>query len=113
MQTEMDAGYGIYAGGRRRWAVLRFNQQAAPWASREEWHPEQKGRWLDNGEYEMRLPYVDDTELVMDLLRQGEQVQVKSPPALVRAVHQRLRAAAKRYEAPAEPTVAAGRRDSR
>ena len=97
VEAEMDAGYGIYAGGTRRWAVLRFAPQAAPWASREEWHPEQQGRWLDDGHYEMRLPYVDDTELVMDLLRQGEQVQVIEPPALVQALRARLAAALALY----------------
>jgi predicted DNA-binding transcriptional regulator YafY len=97
VQAEMDAGYGIYAGGTRRWARLRFDAQAAQWASREEWHVEQQGRWLDDGGWELRLPYVDDTELVMDLLRQGEQVQVLEPPALVAAVQARLRAAAALY----------------
>jgi predicted DNA-binding transcriptional regulator YafY len=98
VQAEMDAGYGIYAGGTQRWAVLAFSPQAAQWASREEWHPEQQGRWLDDGRYEMRLPYVDDTELVMDVLRQGEQVQVLAPPELVRAVRVRLAAAATQYD---------------
>jgi predicted DNA-binding transcriptional regulator YafY len=100
VQTEMDAGYGIYAGGEQRWARLVFNARAAPWASREEWHPQQQGRWLDDGSYELRLPYVDDTELVMDLLRQGDQVRVLEPPALARAVHERLRAAAALYAQP-------------
>ena len=99
VQDAMDAGYGIYAGGTQRWAVLRFDVQAAQWASREEWHPAQQGSWLDDGRYELRLPYVDDTELVMDVLRQGEQVRVVSPPALVRAVRQRLAAAAALYGA--------------
>jgi predicted DNA-binding transcriptional regulator YafY len=67
------------------------------WASREEWHPQQQGRWLDDGSYEMRLPYVDDTELVMDVLRQGDQVRVLSPPELVQAVTARLQAAAAMY----------------
>ena len=94
----MDAGYGIYAGGTQQWAVLLFDVQAAQWAGREEWHPDQLGRWLDDGRFELRLPYVDDTELVMDLLRQGEQVQVLEPPALVAAVRASLAAAAALYE---------------
>jgi len=97
VQAEMDAGYGIYAGGQRQWALLVFNSKAAPWASREEWHAEQSGRWLEDGRYEMRLPYVDDTELVMDLLRQGDEVQVLEPPSLVEAVKRRLLAAAALY----------------
>jgi predicted DNA-binding transcriptional regulator YafY len=97
VEEAMDAGYGIYAGAEPRWAVLLFNPQAAMWASREEWHPEQQGRWLPDGSYEMRLPYVDDTELLMDVLRQGEQVRVLSPPDLVRAVKKRLLAASDLY----------------
>ncbi|MBA4175950.1 MAG: transcriptional regulator [Leptothrix sp. (in: Bacteria)] len=110
VQAEMDAGYGIYAGGTRQWAVLAFDAQAAQWASREEWHPEQQGRRLDDGRYELRLPYVDDTELVMDVLRLGAQVQVLAPPELVAAVRQRLAAAAAQYEgaavAPSRPPQA-------
>ncbi len=101
VQAEMDAGYGIYAGGRRQWAVLQFNPQAAQWASREEWHPEQQGRWLPDGAYRLRLPFVDATELVMDVLRQGDEVRVLSPAALVQAVHRRLQAAASQYAEPA------------
>jgi predicted DNA-binding transcriptional regulator YafY len=98
VQGEMDAGYGIYAGGQQRWAVLLFDQQAAQWASREEWHPLQQGRWRDDGQYEMRLPYVDDTELLMDVLRQGDQVRVLEPAELVEGVRQRLRTAARLYD---------------
>jgi predicted DNA-binding transcriptional regulator YafY len=98
VQGEMDAGYGIYAGGQQRWAVLLFNQQAAQWASREEWHPLQQGRWHEDGQYEMRLPYVDDTELLMDVLRQGDQVRVLEPAALVNAVRLRLQAACRLYD---------------
>ncbi len=93
VQAEMDGGYGIFAGGTRQQALLRFSPQAAPWISREEWHPDQQGRLLDDGSWELRLPYVDETELVMDLLRQGEQVQVLAPDSLRAALRQRLVAA--------------------
>ena len=93
VQAEMDTGYGIYAGGTRQVAQLRFAPQAAPWISREEWHPEQQGRFLDDGSWQLSLPYMDETELVMDLLRQGEQVQVLAPDSLRRAVQRRLAAA--------------------
>jgi predicted DNA-binding transcriptional regulator YafY len=93
----MDAGYGIYAGGKRQWAILLFNAMAAQWASREEWHPEQKTQWHADGQFEMQLPYVDDNELLMDLLRQGDQVRVLAPAALVQAVRSRLLAAAALY----------------
>jgi predicted DNA-binding transcriptional regulator YafY len=97
VQAEMDTGYGIFAGGTRQWAVLRFAAAVAPWISREEWHPEQQGRALEDGGWELRLPYVDPTELVMDLLRQGEQVEVVEPASLRDEVRQRLHAAVALY----------------
>ncbi len=99
VQASMDAGYGIYAGGDPRWATLLFEATAAQWISREEWHAEQQGRWLDDGRYELRLPYVDETELVMDLLRQGDEVEVIAPASLRDALAGRLVRAAARYAA--------------
>jgi predicted DNA-binding transcriptional regulator YafY len=97
VQEAMDAGYGIYAGGKRQWATLRFDRTAAQWASREQWHAEQQGQWLQDGRYELRLPYAEETELVMDVLRQGEQVEVVEPAALRRAVRAKLTAALAAY----------------
>ena len=82
LEAEMDAGYGIYAGARRHWATLSFAPKAARWVSREEWHPEQTARWTEDGRYELRLPYSDETELVMDILRHGGQVTVQAPHSL-------------------------------
>ena len=99
VQAEMDGGYGIYAGAKRQSATLRVSAQAAQWVSREEWHPDQQGRWLEDGAYELKVPYSDDTELVMDVLRQGAQVEVLSPPSLRKLVHVRLEEAASTYRA--------------
>lgn len=97
VQAEMDGGYGIYAGGQRQWATLAFEPQAAQWVSREEWHPEQQTHWLEGGGYELTVPYTEETEILMDILRHGDQVRVMAPPALVAAVRARLAAAAARY----------------
>jgi predicted DNA-binding transcriptional regulator YafY len=45
----------------------------------------------------MDLPYGDDTELVMDLLRHGPSVEVLGPPGLRQAVRERLQVALARY----------------
>jgi predicted DNA-binding transcriptional regulator YafY len=99
VEAAMDAGYGVFAGvaRERRWATLRFDDRAARWARHEQWHPEQQGSELADGGYVLRVPYVDDTELVMDILRQGEQVEVLAPAALRRAVRLRLQQAAQQY----------------
>jgi predicted DNA-binding transcriptional regulator YafY len=100
----LDSGYGIFGGGRRRWATLRFAPEAAAWVSREEWHPAQRSRWLPDGRYELRVPYVDETELTMDVLRHGEQVEVLAPAELRAGVASRLAAAAARYAPAVDPT---------
>jgi predicted DNA-binding transcriptional regulator YafY len=97
VQAEMDAGYGIYAGSRPHWATLLFEAQAAQWASRELWHPEQQGRFLADGRFELKLPFVDEGEIAMDVLRQGPEVKVLAPASLARRVHERHAAAAALY----------------
>lgn len=97
VEAEMDGGYGIYAGAKPQWAVLHFDAQAAQWISREQWHPRQEGRWLEDGGYELRLPYVQEFEVVMDILRHGSQVVVKSPASLARRVRQTLDDTLARY----------------
>jgi predicted DNA-binding transcriptional regulator YafY len=93
VEAALDRGYGIFAGREVQWAELHFDAEAAAWVAHEEWHPEQQGRWLDDGGYGLRLPFVDVTELAMDVLRHGEHVQVLGPPALRAAVRERLTAA--------------------
>jgi predicted DNA-binding transcriptional regulator YafY len=85
VEAELDGGYGIFAGSKAQWATLVFSASAAQWVSREEWHPLQQTAWLDDGCYEMRLPFVNQTELLMDVLRHGGQVAVKAPPDLAEA----------------------------
>ena len=93
VEAELDGGYGIFAGSTPQWATLVFSSSAAQWVSREEWHPMQETAWLDDGSYEMRLPYVNQTELLMDVLRHGGQVSVKAPASLTNMVNEQLRAA--------------------
>lgn len=97
VEAEMDAGYGIYGGKASQWATLRVTAQAAQWVSREEWHPDQQGRWLDDGAYELKIPFAEETELVMDVLRQGAQVEVIGPPSLRKLVAERLQEALSIY----------------
>ncbi len=89
--------YGIFGGPPRHTAVLRFTPERARWVAEERWHPEQQGRFLDDGRYELRIPYGDPRELVTDILRYGPDVEVVAPAELRRQVAERLRTAADRY----------------
>ena len=99
LEAELDAGYGIYGGAdaKVRWTTLVFQADAAQWVAVEEWHAQQQGRWLDDGRYELRVPYTDPTELTMDILRHGESVEVRGDKALVGLLRERLKRAVAQY----------------
>lgn len=97
LDRELASAYGIFAGQPRATAVLRFTEKRARWVAEEIWHPEQQSRWLEDGRYELRVPYSDDRELLMDILKYGPDVEVVSPSGLRAAVEQLLESAAGQY----------------
>ena len=78
----LGSGYGIFSGKDVQWATLLFSPERARWVSSERWHPKQKGKLHPDGSYELKIPYNDDRELLMDILRHGAEVKVTEPPAL-------------------------------
>lgn len=104
IERHFGASYGIFGGPAKEQAVLRFAPGRARWVASERWHPAQCGRRLADGRYELTVPYGDPTELILDILRYGPEVEVVSPPALRSTVAERLRRAAALYDvAPATP----------
>lgn len=85
LEKELDQGYGVFAGKKPKWAELVFSSRASSWVSAEEWHPQQEAHWLPDGRYRLRVPYVEDTELLMDLGRHAGQVEIRSPAVLRQA----------------------------
>jgi predicted DNA-binding transcriptional regulator YafY len=94
----LGSGYGIFSGHRVRWGRLRFTPERARWVANEEWHPRQRGHFAADGSYVLEVPYSDDRELVMDILRHGPDVEVLGPPPLRRVVRERLAATLARYQ---------------
>ncbi len=97
LDRELAASYGIFAGRPVATAVLRFTPKRARWVAEETWHPKQEGRWLDDGRYELRIPYSDDRELLMDILKYGPEVEVVAPESLRKAVKTQHELAASQY----------------
>jgi predicted DNA-binding transcriptional regulator YafY len=97
LNAALGAGYGIFSGSEVRWATLKFTAQRARWVAAEHWHPEQEGRFLDDGSYQLRLPYSNDPELIMDILKYGPECEVIAPPALREKVVGLLKGALGRY----------------
>lgn len=86
LDAHYTSAYGIFAGQAKDWAVLRFSPERARWVQSERWHREQQSEVLPDGSYRLRVPYADERELLMDILRHGRHVEVVAPESLRRAV---------------------------
>lgn len=100
-EKQLDAhyasSYGIFAGKPKHTAVLRFTPERARWVADEHWHPQQQSLVLADGSYELRIPYSDSRELIMDILKHGAEVEVTKPEELRREVLEHLRKAGAKY----------------
>jgi len=100
-ERELDehyaSAYGIFGGKADKLAILRFTPEGARWVADEKWHPQQEGKWLSDGRYELRIPYREPRELVMDIMRQGKNVEVVAPDELRERVREELRQTSSQY----------------
>lgn len=93
----INNGFGIYSGPAQEWAVLRFNKIQAPWIIAEQWHPDQQGTLLSDGSYQLRVPFSNANELMLEILKYGENVEVLEPSSLRETISARLKTAANMY----------------
>jgi len=98
LDSYYSQAFGIFAGPADKTATLRFTPERARWVAAEQWHPDQQGSWLDDGSYQLRLPYSDSRELVLDILRYGPDVEVIAPKELREEVKEKLLAALGHYQ---------------
>jgi len=82
LEAELESSYGIFAGRKHQVAKLKFTPFRARWISKEQWHPKQRSTVMEDGSYLLEIPYSDDRELMLDILRQGSEVEVLSPSIL-------------------------------
>lgn len=82
LDKALGSSYGIFSGEATQVARLRFTPERARWVRRETWHPLQKGAFDKQGRYVLEVPYSDDRELVMDILRHVPEVEVLAPKTL-------------------------------
>jgi predicted DNA-binding transcriptional regulator YafY len=85
-ESELDqhlaSSYGIFSGAPKAWATIRFSPHAARWVADEHWHSKQEGRHLPDGGYELKLPYSNPKELLMDVLKYGPDAEILEPSSL-------------------------------
>jgi proteasome accessory factor C len=98
MAGHYDSSYGIFSGPAEHIAKLKFTSEMSRWVAEEQWHPDQKGSYDDQGAWILELPFSTARELVMDILRYGSEVEVISPDFLRDAVAESAREAAALYD---------------
>ena len=82
LNQHLASSYGIFSGPPKAWATLRFSPHAARWVADEHWHSQQQGLWLNDGRYELKVPYSNSRELLMDVLKYGPDAEVVAPISL-------------------------------
>ena len=93
----LATGYGIFSGKNVQWATLHFTPDRAKWVADERWHSKQKTKFLKDGTYELKVPYSDHRELIMDILKYGADIKVVEPESLRKSVAETLQAAIGNY----------------
>ena len=93
----LDTSYGIWSGQAVNWAKLRFHPSSARWAASEHWHRDQRDHFEADGSYILEIPYAQDDELMMDILKYGSGCTVLEPEALRLKLIERLDAARSNY----------------
>ena len=98
LDAHLASSYGIFSGAPKAWATIRFSAKAARWVADEHWHSKQEGRLLPDGRYELRVPYSNARELLMDVLRYGPDAEVIEPTPLREQLRTLLQLTAAAYD---------------
>jgi predicted DNA-binding transcriptional regulator YafY len=98
LDQHLASSYGIFSGTPKGTATIVFSPKAARWVADEHWHSKQEGRFLPDGRYQLRLPYSNAKELLMDVLRYGADAEITEPVALREQALTLLQLALSAYE---------------
>ena len=98
LNAHLAGSYGIFSGAPKGWATILFSAKAARWVADEHWHSKQEGRFLPDGRYQLKLPYSNAKELLMDVLRYGADAEITEPVSLREQAKTLLQLALSAYE---------------
>jgi predicted DNA-binding transcriptional regulator YafY len=98
LDRQLASSYGIFSGTPKGWATIVFNAKAARWVADEHWHSQQQGRFLPDGRYELKVPYSNGRELLMDVMHYGSDAEIVEPPVLREQARALLSLALSQYD---------------
>jgi predicted DNA-binding transcriptional regulator YafY len=98
LDQHLASSYGIFSGAPKGTATIVFSPKAARWVADEHWHSKQEGRFLPDGRYQLKIPYSNSKELLMDVLRYGADAQIVEPESLRQQARTMLQLALSGYD---------------
>lgn len=89
--------FGIMNSLQATMVRLRFAPQVAPWVAEQVWHPTQEIDREPDGALILTFPVADFREIKREVLKQGSQVEVLSPPELREEIRREIGSMRKIY----------------
>ncbi|VAW37108.1 hypothetical protein MNBD_GAMMA01-1811 [hydrothermal vent metagenome] len=97
LKQHFSGSYGIFSGKPKNVARLKVSAKVSRWVAAEQWHSNQKVSFLRDGSLFLEVPYNKDMELIMDILRYGENITVLSPDSLKDKIRQTIEQMLRNY----------------
>jgi len=97
LQDHFASAYGIFGGRADKTAEILLTGIAARISAREPWHPSEERSSHPDGGLLLRIPYRDSRELIGDILRHAEDVEVLGPPELRTEIIKKLKKVSEKY----------------
>ena len=97
-QPDLLDTFGIFQGREKFDVKLRFTPTRSTVVKNEMWHENQRAYVDDQGFYNLTIPASHETEIMMEILKHGSQVEVLEPDWLRKKVAIEIRESLKNYE---------------
>jgi len=92
-----QSSFWIFKGKPRREVKLRFSPLKSRWIRDQVWHRDQEAKSLEDGSLELTFPVADFSEIKMEILKHGADVEVIRPKSLRKLIKAEAKSIAEIY----------------
>jgi len=92
------SSFGLYKGGTKREVLIRFKPEKAKWVKGQIWHRDQKLKELKDGSIELSFEVAGFSEIMREVLKYGDGVEVVKPKDLRELVIQEAKNILRTYK---------------
>ncbi len=82
IKGHLNSAFGLYKGDKTKQVTLRFTPLKSRWIKGQVWHKYQKEKLLKDGSLELTFPVASYSEIMMEILKHGPDVEVIKPQSL-------------------------------